>query len=61
MPPFYIFDSCAKSHENFRVKVDWLVGLPSVTGRFGCPTIVESGSFYAVRPRGSMDDTLLNE
>jgi hypothetical protein len=29
LPPFYIFDSCAKSHENFRVKVDWLVELQS--------------------------------
>jgi hypothetical protein len=61
LPPFYIFDSCAKTSENFRVKVEWLVGLPSVTGRYGCPTIVESGSFFAVRPRGSMDDTLLND
>ncbi len=60
LPPFYIFDSCAKTSENFRVKVEWLVGLPSVTGRYGCPTIVDSGSFFAVRPRGSMDDTLLN-
>ncbi len=32
-----------------------------MTGRFGCPTEVESGSFYAVRPRGSMDNLLLNE
>jgi hypothetical protein len=61
LPPFYIFDSCAKSAENFRVKVSWLEGLPTVTGRFGCPTEVESGSFYAVRPRGSMDDSLLHE
>jgi len=61
LPPFYIFDSCAKTSENFRVKVEWLVGLPSVTGRYGCPTIVKSGSFFAVRPRGSMDDTLLND
>ena len=61
LPPFYIFDSCAKTSENFQVKVEWLVGLPSVTGRYGCPTIVESGSFFAVRPRGSMDDTLLND
>jgi hypothetical protein len=61
LPPFYIFDSCAKTSENFRVKVEWLEGLPSVTGRYGCPTIVESGSFYAVRSRGSMDDSLLND
>ena len=61
LPPMYIFDSSAKSDDNFRVKVEWLEGLPSVTGRYGCPTIVESGSFYAVRSRGSMDDSLLND
>jgi hypothetical protein len=61
LPPFYIFDSSAKLWENFRVKVEWIEGLPLVTGRFGCPTIIESGSFYAVRPRGSMDDLWLNE
>lgn len=61
LPPMYIFDSSAKSDENFRVKVDWLVGLPTVEGRYGCPTNVESASFYAVRPRGSMDDSLLNQ
>jgi hypothetical protein len=58
--PFYIYDLSAKSDENFRVKVCWLEGLPSVSGRYGCPTLVESDSFYAVRPIGSMDDTLLN-
>jgi hypothetical protein len=61
LPPFYTFDSSAKSAENFRVKVSWLEGLPTVTGRFGCPTKVESGSFHTVRPRGPMDDSLLNE
>ncbi|KAI2498179.1 hypothetical protein MHU86_16322 [Fragilaria crotonensis] len=62
-PPFYIYDSSAKSDENFRVKVSWLEGLPSVvSGQYGCPTLVESDSFYyAVCPRGSMDDTLLNQ
>ena len=60
LPPFYIYDSSAKSDEKFRVKVSWLEGLPSVSGRYGCPTLVQSDSFYAVRPRGSMDDTLLN-
>ncbi len=40
LPPFNIFDASAKSHENFRVKVEWLVGLPLATGRFGCPTKV---------------------
>jgi hypothetical protein len=61
LPPFYIFDSGAKLSENFQVNVEWLVGLPTVSGRYGCPTLVESSNFYAVRPRGSMDDTLLND
>ena len=50
LPPFHIFDLCAKSTGNFLVKVSWLKGLPTMTGKFGCPTKVESGSFYAVRP-----------
>lgn len=61
LPPFYIFDSGAKSDANFRVNTEWLVGLPSIKGRFGCPTTVESESFYAVRSRGSMDEELLNQ
>ncbi len=58
--PFYISESTAKTDENFRVKMDWLVGLPSIEGRFGCPTCIESDSFFAVRSRGSMDEELLN-
>ena len=61
LPPFYIFDSTAKSEENFRVKIDWLVGLPTIEGRFGCPSKEKYDSFYAVRSRGSMDDELLNQ
>jgi hypothetical protein len=60
LTPFYIYDSSAKSDDDFRVKVDWLVSLPTVSGRYGCPNLMESSSFYAVRLRGSMDDTLLN-
>jgi hypothetical protein len=41
--------------------MDWLVGLPSITRRFGCPTQVKSDSFFAVRSRGSMDEELLNQ
>ena len=61
LPPFYIFDSGAKSDENFRVNTEWLVGLPTIRGRFGCPTMIESDSFYAVRSKGSMDEELLNQ
>ena len=35
--------------------------MPSITGQFGCPTQVESDSFYAARPQGSMDDSFLNQ
>ncbi len=62
LPPFYMmFDLTAKSGENFCIKMDWLVGLPSITGRFGCPTQVKSDSFFAVRSRGSMNERLLNQ
>jgi hypothetical protein len=61
LPPLYIFDSGAKIEDNFRVKMEWLVGLPKVEGRFGCPSLIESDSFYSVRMRGSMDDTLFND
>ncbi len=60
LPLMYIFDSGAKIEENFRVKLQWLEGLPTITGRFGCPSRIESSSFYSVRARGSMDDSLLN-
>ncbi len=48
LPPMYIFDSGAKIKENFRVKLRWLEGLPTITGRFGCPSRIESSSFYSV-------------
>jgi hypothetical protein len=60
LPPFYKYDLSAKSDEKFRVKACWLGGLPSVSGRYGCPSLVESDSVYAVRQRWSMDNTLLN-
>jgi hypothetical protein len=58
LPPFYIFDSTATCKDNFRVN---MVGLPSIIGRFGCPTNIESGSYYAVCSSGSMDEELLNQ
>ena len=57
----FIFDSGAKFEDNFQVQLQWLEGLPSVTGQFGCPEQIESGSFYSVRSHGSMDDSLLND
>ena len=60
LPPMYIYDSSAKSSANFQVKTEWLEGLPTVTGKYGCPTLQEYSSFFAVRTKGSMDDSLLN-
>jgi hypothetical protein len=61
LPPFFIFNSDAKSDASFCVNTEWLVDLPSIRGRFGCPTMVESESFYAVQSKGSMDEELLNQ
>ena len=61
LPPLYIFDSGAKIESNFRVKLSWLDGLPTITGRFGCPDTIEQASFYSVRARASMDDSLFND
>jgi hypothetical protein len=61
LPPMYIFDSGAKIDSNYRVKLSWLEGLPVIQGRFGCPDRVEVASFYSVRARGSMDDSLFND
>jgi hypothetical protein len=43
------------------VKTKWLEGLPAIKGRFGCPELIEESSFYSVRARGSMDDSLFIE
>jgi len=61
LPPMYIFDSGAKIESNYRVKMSWLEGLPVIEGKFGCPDRVEVSSFYSVRSRGSMDDSLFND
>jgi hypothetical protein len=61
LPPLYIFDSGAKIESNFRVKLSWLNGLPTISGRFGCPSTIEQSSYYSVRARGSMDDSLFND
>ena len=62
LPPMYVFDlSATIADKNFRVRVSWLDGLPTVEDRYGCPTQVECGSYYAIRSSGSMDDTLFNE
>jgi hypothetical protein len=40
-PPLYIFDLGAKIDSNFRVKLSWLHGLPTIPGWFGCPDRIE--------------------
>ena len=61
LPLLYIFDSGAKTELNFRVKLSWLRGLPTITGRFGCPSTIKKASFYSVGSRGLMDDSLFND
>ncbi len=41
--------------------MEWLEGLPRVKGRYGFGQAVEKGPSFAVRPKGSMDNTLLND
>jgi hypothetical protein len=41
--------------------MQWLDGLSTLNGRFGCPTRIELSSFYSVRARGSIDNSLLND
>ncbi len=43
------------------MKMDWLVSLPTIKGRFGCPSKEKYDSFYAVCSRGLMDNELLNQ
>jgi len=61
LPPMYIYDSSAQNEVNYQVQLQWLEGLPSVSGRYGCPMQYETGSFFAVRASGSKDDSLLME
>jgi hypothetical protein len=43
------------------VKIDWLVGLISIEGRFSRPTRVESDSCFAVCSQGSMSDESVHQ
>jgi hypothetical protein len=57
----YVFDSGAKNECNYGVKLSWLEGLPVVNQRFGCPERVEVASFYSVRAKGSMENSLFHD
>ena len=37
-PPVYCYDSSAANAENFQVRTSWAVGLPKVSGFYGCRT-----------------------
>ena len=37
-PPMYAFDLGAAKEEIFRVKVEWVEGLPLIKGWFGSPS-----------------------
>ncbi len=56
--PMSIFDLGA---ENFRVKVEWVEGVPSIKKWFGYPRFIVLHAFYTVHAKGSMDNSLLND
>lgn len=58
LPPLYIFDSKATNPSNFKVEPSWVGNLPYVTGHFGMPRKTLFHSEVAVRPKGSMDESL---
>ena len=59
MPPLYIFDSSATNEENYQVRPEWVEGLPSVRGRYGCPTTESYYSFVSVCKSGCTDEQLM--
>ena len=61
LPPLFIFDSAAQTEEGLRVNEKSVIGLPRISGLFGCPTVQEFPSFVAVRASGSMDEKLFQE
>ena len=61
LPPVYCFDSGAGNKENFQVKFAWVDGLPTVRGRYGCPTTETWQSSVSVRKSGCTDEELLQQ
>ncbi len=61
LPPMNIFDLGATKEENFRVKMEWVEGLPSIKGWLGHHTCIVTQSFYTVHAKGSMDNSVLND
>ncbi len=58
LPPLYIFDTKAKSESNFHIDPEWCRDLPVVAGKYGTGKKMRYPSFVAMRPKGSMDNTL---
>ena len=61
MPPVYIFDTTAKNSDNFKVKEEWSKNLPTVRGKYGCPTTEEYPSNVCVRTSGCTDEQLFQQ
>ena len=61
MPPLYCFDTTTDIEENYKVKAEWVDGLPTVRGQYGCPTTESYDSFVAVRKSGCTDEQLLQQ
>ncbi len=62
MPPIFIFSSnVKKDEEKMKVKVEWVKGLPEVTGYWGFSSPETVPSFVAVRPKGSTDAELFED
>ena len=61
MPPLYCFDSSCANEENYQVRPEWVEGLPTVKGRYGCPTTESYDSFVSVRKSGCTDEQLMQQ
>ena len=61
MPPVYCFDSSAENNDKYQVKPSWVKGLPTVRGKYGCPTTETYESSVAVRKSGCTDEQLMQQ
>mmetsp|Transcript_1811 Transcript_1811/g.4625 ORF Transcript_1811/g.4625 Transcript_1811/m.4625 type:complete len:197 (+) Transcript_1811:212-802(+) len=60
LPPFYWFDTEAKSKEKERVDASWVFGLPRVKGYFGVDRKVTLHPAYTINNKGGcVDDDML--
>lgn len=61
MPIFVVFSSDAEHEVNFRVRADWLVGMPKVNCQFGNHETTEFAAHAIVNSRGGTDSRVLKE